>query len=134
LFGPGGESGTFDYFTLAVVGTARSSRTDYTRSEDDNVLVDGVATDVNALGYFGAAYYLANREKLRLVAIDNGRGCVTPSMQTVEVPLSTASLLLVSRRLDRNLTGSIFKGRGSVVGVRLNFVENEDRVKNALVQ
>src|SRR5262249_11452787 len=84
LFGPGTDSGTFDYFTLAVVGKEHQSRADYTKSEDDNVLVSGIAGNPDALGYFGYAYYLANKDKLKLVAIDNGRGCVTPSAQTVE--------------------------------------------------
>jgi phosphate transport system substrate-binding protein len=84
LFGPGTDSGTFDYFTLAIVGDESKSRSDYTKSEDDTVLVNGIEGDRNALGYFGFAYYLANRDKLKLVAIDNGRGCVVPSAQTVD--------------------------------------------------
>jgi phosphate transport system substrate-binding protein len=87
LFGPGGESGTFDYFTQAIVGTQRASRTDYTPSEDDSVLVRGLADDENALGYFGIAY-LRNQPKLRAVPIDdenpaNGAGPVEPSPATV---------------------------------------------------
>ena len=69
LFGPGADSGTFDYFTEAVIGKAKSSRGDYTASEDDNVLVQGVARDVNALGYFGFAYYIENKDKLKAVPI-----------------------------------------------------------------
>ena len=89
LFAPGQASGTFDYFTLAIVGTESSSRGDYTESEDDQVLVNAIAADPNALGYFGYAYYLANKDKLKVVAIDSGRGCVMPSMQTViETPTS----------------------------------------------
>jgi phosphate transport system substrate-binding protein len=83
LFGPGRESGTFDYFTLAIVGTESSSREDYTKSEDDAVLVNRVAADLNALGYFGYANYAANKATLKLVSIDNGSGCVGPSMETV---------------------------------------------------
>jgi phosphate transport system substrate-binding protein len=83
LFGPGKDSGTFDYFTLAIMGAERKSRNDYTSSEDDTVLEEGVAADANALGYFGYAYYLANKDKLKLVAIDSGKGCVVPSPQTV---------------------------------------------------
>jgi len=83
LYGPGKDSGTFDYFTLAVNGTESSSRGDYTKSEDDTVLVNGVAADDNALGYFGASYYLSNANKLRLVAVDSGSGCVAPSAETV---------------------------------------------------
>ena len=87
LFGPGGDSGTFDYFTQAIIGTQRASRTDYTGSEDDMVLVQGVANDENALGYFGYAY-LRNEPKLRAVPIDdedktNGDGAIAPSPLTV---------------------------------------------------
>jgi phosphate transport system substrate-binding protein len=85
LFGAGSDSGTFDYFTEAVVGKAKSSRGDYTASEDDNVLVQGVQRDVNALGYFGFAYYAENRDKLRAVPIveKEGKPAVLPAMETV---------------------------------------------------
>ncbi len=84
LFGPGADSGTFDYFTEAVVGKSKSSRGDFTASEDDNVLVQGVARDVNGLGYFGYAYYVENRDKLKAVPIVNPKGQpVGPSMDTV---------------------------------------------------
>jgi phosphate transport system substrate-binding protein len=88
LFGAGVDSGTYDYFTAAIVGVEHSSRGDFTSSEDDNVLVQGVATDKLALGFFGYAYYAENRGKLRLVAIDdgkedNGKGPIAPSPQTV---------------------------------------------------
>jgi len=83
LFGPGADSGTFDYFTEAVVGKARASRGDYTASEDDNVIVQGVARDRNALGYFGFAYFAANAGRLRAVAIDAGKGPVAPSLENV---------------------------------------------------
>ncbi len=84
LFGPGADSGTFDYFTEAVVGKAKSSRGDFTASEDDNVLVQGVARDVNALGYFGFSYYVENKDKLKAVPIVNDKGqAVTPSFDAV---------------------------------------------------
>jgi phosphate transport system substrate-binding protein len=83
LFGPGKDSGTFDYFTLAIVGTESSGRDDYTKSEDDMVIERGVAADPNALGYFGYAYYQANKDQVKIVAVDNGHGCVVPSAQTV---------------------------------------------------
>jgi phosphate transport system substrate-binding protein len=84
LFGPGADSGTFDYFTEAVVGKSKSSRGDFTASEDDNVLVQGVARDVNALGYFGYAYYVENKDKLKAVPIVNDKGqAVTPSLAAV---------------------------------------------------
>ena len=84
LYGAGSDSGTFDYFTEAVVGKAKSSRGDYTASEDDNVLVQGIANDKNALGYFGFAYYVENPNKLKAVAVDSGKGAVMPSSKTVE--------------------------------------------------
>jgi phosphate transport system substrate-binding protein len=84
LFGPGADSGTFDYFTEAVTGKAKSSRGDFTASEDDNVLVQGVSRDVNALGYFGFAYYVENKDKLRAVKIvDKAGPGVEPSFETV---------------------------------------------------
>jgi phosphate transport system substrate-binding protein len=84
LYGPGADSGTFDYFTEAINGKSKASRSDYTPSEDDNVLVQGVARDKNALGYFGYAYYEANKSKIKAVAINNGKGAIMPSRQTVE--------------------------------------------------
>ncbi|MBF2000398.1 MAG: PstS family phosphate ABC transporter substrate-binding protein [Synechococcales cyanobacterium C42_A2020_086] len=84
LFGPGTDSGTFDYFTEAIVGDSGASRADYTASEDDNVLVQGVTRDRNALGYFGFAYYEQNRQRLKSVPIDNGDGPVPPTRETVE--------------------------------------------------
>ncbi len=83
LFGPGSASGTFDYFTEAVNGTARSSRTDYTPSEDDNVIVQGVSNNAGGLGYFGLSYYEENRSRLRALSVDNGNGPVAPSVATV---------------------------------------------------
>ncbi len=84
LYGAGVESGTYDYFTEAIVGKAHSSRGDYTSSEDDNVLVQGVSSDKNALGFFGFAYYEENKDKIKLVAVDNGNGAVLPSVETVK--------------------------------------------------
>ena len=84
LFGPGVDSGTFDYFTEAVVGKSQASRGDFTASENDNVLVQGVATDPYALGYFGLAYYEENKNRLKLVGLDAGQGAVLPSVETVE--------------------------------------------------
>ena len=88
LFGAGTDSGTFDYFTEAIMGTEAMSRGDYTSSEDDNVIVQGVSGDQYALGYFGYAYYEQNKDKLRLIAVDdgdasNGDGPVAPSPETV---------------------------------------------------
>ena len=88
LFGPGVDSGTFDYFTEVINGKAKASRGDYTSSEDDNVLVQGVSGDPNSLGYMGLAYYAENKERMKLVPIDdgdasNGAGPIVPSVDTV---------------------------------------------------
>jgi len=85
LFGPGSDSGTFDYFTEAINGKSKASRGDYTASEDDNVLVQGVARDKGAIGYFGFAYYVENQKKLRAVPIvsKEGGAAVGPSMEAV---------------------------------------------------
>ncbi|MCC2680741.1 MAG: phosphate transporter substrate-binding protein PhoT family [Nitrosospira multiformis] len=100
LYGPGADSGTFDYFTEAIVGKAKSSRGDFTASEDDNVLVQGVASDKNALGYFGFAYYNENQKKLRALAVDGGKGGIIPSVETVEdgsyQPLSRPIFIYIS--------------------------------------
>jgi phosphate transport system substrate-binding protein len=106
LFGPGADSGTFDYFTEAIVGKAKSSRGDFTASEDDNVLVQGVANDRNALGYFGFAYYIENQKRLKAAPIDGGKGPVSPSAKTVEdgsyQPLSRPIFIYVSKKsLDK---------------------------------
>ena len=109
LFGPGADSGTFDYFTEAVVGKAKSSRGDFTASEDDNVLVQGVSTDAGALGYFGYAYYEANQSKVRAVPIvaKAGAPAVSPSPETVMdgsyQPLSRPLFIYV------NATAAAFK-------------------------
>jgi phosphate transport system substrate-binding protein len=101
LYGPGTNSGTFDYFTEAIMGEERSIRTDFTASEDDNVLVQGVEGDRTALGYFGYAYFHENRARLKAVGVDNGAGCVVPDEQTVVsgeyAPLSRPLFIYVSR-------------------------------------
>lgn len=86
LFGPGVDSGTFDYFTEAIVGKSKASRGDFTSSEDDNVLVQGIAGDKGALGYFGLAYYEENKDKLKLVPIVNPKSgqAVLPTLETVK--------------------------------------------------
>jgi phosphate transport system substrate-binding protein len=105
LYGPGTDSGTFDYFTDAVVGEEGASRGDYTASEDDNVLVQGVAGDEGALGYFGLAYYEQNQEKIKAIPIDdgkadNGAGPQLPSAETVAAgtyqPLARPIFIYVS--------------------------------------
>jgi len=84
LYGADTDSGTFDYFTEAIMGESGSSRDDYTASADDNVLVVGVAGDVASLGYFGFAYFIENTERLEVVEIDGGAGCVAPTRETIE--------------------------------------------------
>lgn len=105
LFGPGTDSGTFDYFTEVICGKSGASRGDFTASEDDNVLVQGIASDVTALGYFGLAYYEQNKDKLKIVPVDdgddsNGKGAIVPSQETVRngtyAPLSRPLFIYVS--------------------------------------
>ncbi len=101
LFGPGEQSGTFDYFTDEVVGEEGESRKDYTASEDDNVLVQGVSGEPNSLGYFGFAYFEQNQESLKLLGVDGGDGkCVKPSKETVNngtYPLSRPLFIYVNK-------------------------------------
>ncbi len=84
LYGPGTDSGTFDYFTDVINGEEGASRDDYQPSEDDNVLVQGVGGDQNGLGYFGFSYYAQNPDTLNLVSVDEGNGCVAPSNETIQ--------------------------------------------------
>jgi phosphate transport system substrate-binding protein len=84
LYGPGVASGTYDYFTEAIVGKSGSSRGDFTASEDDNVLVQGVSGDKNGIAFFGLAYYEENKDQLKLAGVDNGKGAVLPSVETVK--------------------------------------------------
>jgi phosphate transport system substrate-binding protein len=165
LYGPGTASGTFDYFTEAINGKEKACRADYTASEDDNVLVQGVSRDAGALGYFGLAYYEENKNKLNAVAIDNGSGGVLPSAATVingryqplarpifiyvkkssamqphvakfvrfyiqnapqisrgvgYVGLPSSISRLTMQRFNKKVTGSLFAGKGAVVGIRLS--------------
>lgn len=112
LYGPGTDSGTFDYFTDAIVGEEGASRSDYTASEDDNVLVQGVAGDANALGYFGFAYFEQNQDKVRAVAVDGGDGCVEPTRETIVsgeyAPLSRPIFIYVGKDAARRPEVSAF--------------------------
>jgi phosphate transport system substrate-binding protein len=107
LYGAGVDSGTYDYFTEAIVGKEHSSRGDFQSSEDDNVIVQGIASDTLALGFFGVAYYQENKAKLKLVAIDdgkddNGKGCVLPTVENVEQglyqPLARPIFIYVAKK------------------------------------
>lgn len=84
LYGPGTDSGTFDYFTAEIVGDAGASRTDYTPSEDDNVIIEGVQSDAYALGFVGYSYAHENAETLKIISVDSGSGCVQPTKETVQ--------------------------------------------------
>jgi phosphate transport system substrate-binding protein len=101
LYGPGTDSGTFDYFTEVVNGDSGASRPDYTASEDDNVLVQGISGDASALGFFGYAYYIANEAVLKLVPIDGGQGPISPSATTINdgsySPLSRPIFIYLSK-------------------------------------
>ena len=100
LYGPDTDSGTFDYFTKAINGEEDASRSDYTASSDDNVLVQGVSGDQGSIGYFGFAYYTENREILKVLGVDNGTGCVRPSVTTINdgsySPLSRPMFIYVN--------------------------------------
>ncbi len=103
LYGPGTDNGTFDYFTEAIVGKEKASRSDYTASATPTVLVQGIAGDEGALGYFGFSYYENNRDKLKLVAVDNGNGkAVTPDLEKIKSgeykPLSRPLFLYVNKQ------------------------------------
>lgn len=177
LYGAGTDSGTYDYFTTAIAGEEGASRADFTASEDDNVLVQGIAGDANALGFLPYSYYAENTQKLKLLAIDdeipsNGDGCILPSSETVNdgtyqplsrpefiyvnadragepainafihfylenaailarevgyVPLSDEAYTLIEERFENRVTGSLFSGEGSQVGVRMADLLNLER-------
>ena len=131
LFGPGADSGTFDYFTEEINGETDRSRSDYTQSEDDNALVQGIANDVNGFGYFGFAYYEENTDKLKLVAIDGGSGCVAPSRETIAdgsyAPLSRPLFVYPSRQsLDRPEVAALMQfyvDNASALAAEVGYVE-----------
>ena len=112
LYGPGTDSGTFDYFTEVIVGESKASRSDYNPSEDDNVLVTGVGGDKYALGYFGFAYFEENKSKLKLMGVDGGDGCMTPSLETVSQntykPLSRPLYIYVRKSSLQNASVADF--------------------------
>lgn len=107
LFGAGTDSGTYDYFTEAIVKKEKSSRADYTASEDDNILVQGISKDEGALGFFGFAYYAENKDKLKVLGVNdgkanNGDGAITPSQETIRTntyqPLSRPLFIYISKK------------------------------------
>jgi phosphate transport system substrate-binding protein len=111
LYGPGSDSGTFDYFTAEIVGEESASRSDYSASEDDNILVQGVIGDKNAFGYFGYSYLEGNLDSLRAIGIDSGEGCVVPTQDTIKggeyKPLSRPLFVYVSdQALEKEHVGA----------------------------
>jgi phosphate transport system substrate-binding protein len=109
LYGPGTDSGTFDYFTEAVNGESGAVRTDFFPSEDDNVLVQGVQGNTNAMGFFGFAYYNENPDTLKALEIDGGEGCVAPSAENIEnnsyTPLSRPLFIYVNAEAADSVEG-----------------------------
>ena len=137
LFGAGTDSGTFDYFTEAINGRARASRSDYLATEDDNVVVQGVSGERGALGYFGFSYYEENRSRLKVLAIDagKGQGCVTPSIATVQQnkyrPLSRPLFIYAKRSSFKRPVvagyfGYIF-GNEKAIAKKAGFIALTDR-------
>jgi phosphate transport system substrate-binding protein len=134
LYGPGTDSGTFDYFTEAIVGTAKQSRGDYTASEDDNVLIRGVAGDPGALGYFSMAYYLQNQEQLKAVAIravGDNTACIMPSSDAVKAgnyrPLARPLFLYVAAPPKTAADVSASKGTSEELSRFVEFATNPER-------
>ena len=101
LFGPGTDSGTFDFFTKEINGEEGESRTDYSPSEDDNVTVQGVGGEKGGMGYFGLSYFEENKDKIKAIGVDGGKGCVTPTTATVQdgtyAPLSRPLYVYVKK-------------------------------------
>ncbi len=102
LFGPGTASGTFDYFTEAVMGEEDASRSDYSSSEDDNVILMGASNNLGAMGYFGFSYFIENQDRVKALEVDGGDGCVAPTRENIEAgnyqPLSRPLFIYVKRQ------------------------------------
>ena len=124
LYGAGTDSGTFDYFTEAINGEEGASRTDYSPSEDDNITVQGVKGDKGAVGYLGLSYVEENQDSVKLVEVDGGDGCVTPSKETVQ----DKSYKPLSRPLFIYVKHDSYKNKPEVRGFVDFYVENEDKV------
>lgn len=139
LFGPGVASGTYDYFTEAVVGKSGSSRGDFTASEDDNVLVQGIAGDKYGLGFFGLAYFEENKDKLKLVAVDGGNGPVFPTLETVSSgeysPLSRPLLVYVNstgaKRIEIQEFVSFYLDNAAELSTEVGYVPLPDSIYKA---
>jgi phosphate transport system substrate-binding protein len=126
LYGPGTDSGTFDYFTDVINGEEGVSRKEYQASEDDNVLVQGVSGDQNGLGYFGFSYYEQNQDALNLVSVDDGSGCVAPSTETIQ----DGSYTPLSRPLFMYPSAEAIS-RPEVAGFMQYVVDNYDSIAEA---
>jgi phosphate transport system substrate-binding protein len=124
LYGPGTDSGTFDYFTEVINGESGASRTDYSPSEDDNVIVQGVSGDRGGLGYFGLSYYEENQGALKALEVDGGEGCVAPSADTAQ----GGSYTPLSRPLFMYLKRSSLEGNGTVRDFIRFALENQQTI------
>lgn len=146
LFGAGADSGTYDYFTKAIVGKEHSSRGDFTASEDDNVLVHGVSTNRYALGFFGYGYYFENKDKLKLISIDddndsNGKGPITPDATTIEngiyQPLSRPIFIYVNKQsADKNHVNAFvefYLKNGGALASEVGYVALSDSIYKLVV-
>jgi phosphate transport system substrate-binding protein len=135
LFGPGTDSGTFDFFTEKINGRSRASRSDYLATEDDNVIVNGVEGERGGLGYFGFSYYEENADKLKLVRVDAGGGCVAPSAATVQKgtyrPLSRPLFIYAKRSsFKRPVVAAYFGyifGNEKAIAKKAGFIALTDR-------
>lgn len=136
LYGPDSDSGTFDYFTEEVNEEVQASRSDYTASADDNVLVQGIAGDKGSLGYFGYAYYQENKDKLKVVAVDSGSGCVQPNLQTIPSgeysPLSRPLFIYVNeksyQRPEVKTFVDFYMDKGPSLTNEVGYVASQDAV------
>ena len=126
LYGPGTDSGTFDYFTDVINGEEGVTRKEYQASEDDNTLVTGIEGDTGGSGYFGFSYYEQNADALNLVSVDDGNGCVAPSAETIQdgsyAPLSRPIFMYPSTEA---------MGRPEVAGFMQYVVDNYDTIAEA---
>jgi phosphate transport system substrate-binding protein len=127
LFGPGTDSGTFDYFTGEIVGQEGASRTDYSPSEDDNVIVQGVAGERGGLGYFGFSYYEENQGRLKALEVDGGEGCVAPSAAAAQ----DGSYAPLSRPLFVYVKKSSFDGNQDLRDFVKYLLDNEASIAEA---
>ena len=127
LYGPGTDSGTFDYFTDEINGEEGASRSDYNASEDDNTIVSGVGGDANALGYFGYTYYEENTDTLKAVEVDSGDGCVAPSVETAQ----DGSYTPLSRPLFVYVNNASYADKQQVAAFVDFYVDNVEEISGA---